>query len=137
MTKRSSILVTLFAAVALNVVGCGSNSATAPGVDTVAPTPVLDVSAAVVTPTSVQVTWAPSADADVVGYRVFRAVNGGSTSLAVTVATTAWTDGSVQAGSAYVYEVAAVDQAGNEGAHVVSAQVVIRTGGVSRGGSHD
>jgi fibronectin type 3 domain-containing protein len=137
MTKRSSILVALFAATALNVVGCGTNSATAPVVDTVAPAPVLDVNAAVVTPTSVLVTWAPSADADVVAYRVFRSVNGTSADLAVTVGTTTWTDGSVQSGGSYIYEVAAVDQAGNEGAHVVSSQVVIRTAGVPRAGEHD
>lgn len=137
MTKRSSILVALFAAAALNIVGCGTNSATAPVVDTVAPTPVLDVAAAVVSPTSIQVTWAPSADADVVAYRVFRGVNGTAANLAVTVGTNAWTDGSVQSGDSYVYEVAAVDQSGNEGAHVVSSQVVIRTAGVPRAGEHD
>ncbi len=137
MTKRSSILVTLFAAVALNAVGCSNDSATSPVVDTVAPSPVLDVDAAVVTPTSVEVTWAASPEADVVGYRVFRSVNGLAATLAVTVGTTDWTDSAVQLGSAYVYEVAAVDQAGNEGAHVVSAQVVIRNGGVLRGGVRD
>jgi hypothetical protein len=65
-----------------------------------------------------EVLWAPSADADLAGYRVYRAAPGGPRERIAEVGTSrsAWLDETARPGVAYAYTVAAFDQAGNESA---------------------
>jgi hypothetical protein len=66
----------------------------------------------------IEVLWGPSADADLAGYRVYRAAAGGPREKVAEVATnrSAWLDETARRGVAYAYTVAAFDQAGNESA---------------------
>jgi hypothetical protein len=65
-----------------------------------------------------EVLWGPSADADLAGYRVYRAAAGGPREKVAEVGTnrSAWLDETARRGVAYAYTVAAFDQAGNESA---------------------
>ncbi|MBX9604293.1 MAG: fibronectin type III domain-containing protein [Bryobacteraceae bacterium] len=63
---------------------------------------------------SIDVSWDPSADADLSGYRVYRSVDGGAWQAVATVRTPTYTDRAVAAGRRYRYQVTAVDRAGNE-----------------------
>jgi len=79
-----------------------------------------------------KLTWAKNKEMDLAGYRVYRSPKGspfGGTPLATTTATT-YTDSTVpKTGGAYVYEVRAVDKAGNQsaGSADVSVTTVDRT----------
>ena len=65
-----------------------------------------------------EVLWGPSTDADLAGYRVYRAAAGGPREKLAEVGTnrSAWLDQTARRGVAYAYTVAAFDQAGNESA---------------------
>ena len=65
-----------------------------------------------------EVIWAPSADADLAGYRVYRTAPGTPREKIAEVGTnrSSWLDETARRGVAYAYTVAAFDQAGNEGA---------------------
>ena len=137
MMKRSSILVALVTVVVVGAAGCANDSVTAPVVDTVAPAPLLDVTATLVG-SSIDVTWPASSEGDVTGYKVYRSVDGVATPTATSVTTNEYTDTGVQAGSSYRYEVTAVDRAGNESSRVSSGQVTIADGVRRPGrGTHD
>jgi hypothetical protein len=63
-----------------------------------------------------EILWSPSAEADLAGYRVYRAVGDGRLErVAQTdIARASWLDGTAERGVAYRYAVSALDQAGNE-----------------------
>jgi hypothetical protein len=65
-----------------------------------------------------EVLWGPSGDADIAGYRVYRAAPGAPRERIGEVGPnrSAWLDETAQRGTAYAYTVAAFDQAGNESA---------------------
>jgi uncharacterized repeat protein (TIGR03806 family) len=120
ITANNIVRVVIFAIATLQFVslsGCGggskSNAGTnppSPSVDTTAPTAPTNL---VATPSAARVdlTWAASTDAGgVASYRIFR--NGGTTSIGNSTATN-YADTSVSAGTAYTYQVSAVDVAGN------------------------
>jgi len=138
MSKRISSLLALVAIMIIAAAGCGGSSVSAPVVDTVAPAPLLDVTAGVV-PGGVQVGWTPGSEADLAGYKVYRKQNGGVAVVMSTVTGVSYTDVTVTTGSAYRYEIAAVDQSGNEGVRVTSPQVVLGStgGGITRRGAMD
>jgi len=134
MSKRSSTLLAAACVFALGLMGCGSDSVTAP-VDTVAPAAVLDLEVTVGT-ADVDLVWAESPEADVEGYRVYRSVDGGTSTLVSVETAATFHDGTVQRGPAYQYAVAAVDGAGNESPRVTSVLVRISTtSGGPRGGA--
>lgn len=136
MSKRISTLFALVAIVIVAAAGCGSNSVSAPVADTVAPAPLLDVTVTVVTG-GVQVDWSAGTEADLAGYKVYRSDNGNVPALVSTVTGVTYTDVTVTSGG-YRYEVAAIDEAGNEGVRVASAQVRIGGAtGLTRRGSVD
>lgn len=128
MSKRISSLLALVAIMIIAAAGCGGSSVSAPVVDTVAPAPLLDVTASVVAG-GVQVGWTPGSEADLAGYKVYRMQNGGAAVVMSTVIGVSYTDVTVTTGSAYRYEIAAVDQSGNEGVRVTSPQVVFGSNG--------
>ena len=63
-----------------------------------------------------EVLWSPSVEADLAGYRVYRAAPGGSPEKVADVDSTraAWLDGAAERGLVYRYTVTALDRAGNE-----------------------
>jgi len=65
-----------------------------------------------------EVLWAPSADVDLAGYRVYRTAPGAARERIAEVGTnrSAWLDETARRGVAYAYGVTAFDQAGNESA---------------------
>lgn len=65
---------------------------------------------------SIDVSWDPSTESDLSGYRVYRSVNGGAWQVVATVQTPSYTDRAVTAGRKYGYQVTSVDRAGNESA---------------------
>jgi hypothetical protein len=65
---------------------------------------------------SIELSWDRSPEADVAGYRIYRAASGaGFDRIAETGETPAYSDRSAAAGVTYRYAVSAFDQAGNEG----------------------
>jgi|CXWL01.1.fsa_nt_gi hypothetical protein len=136
MSKRISIVLALVAPMIIAAAGCGGSSVS-PVVDTVAPAPLLDVTASAV-PRGVQVGWTPGSEADLAGYTVYRTQNGGAPVVMATVTGVMYTDVTVTKGQAYRYLVSAVDRSGNEGVRVTSLQVVLgSTGEFTRRGSMD
>lgn len=131
MSKRSSILLVTGCVFVLGAFGCGSDSVQAPD-DTVSPVAVLDLDATVVTPSngapSIELVWADSPEADLSGYHVYRSVAGTELTLVGVETAATFRDGTVQAGSSYVYEVTAFDGAGNESAPVSSGLVWVQGG---------
>lgn len=85
--------------------------------DVAPPAPPAGV-ATVVGEDAVEVSWSPSAEADLAGYRVYRAPEGGAAARLAEVkpAETKWRDPSPGKGGLYVYTVTAYDQSGNESA---------------------
>ena len=65
-----------------------------------------------------EVLWGPSADADLAGYRVYRAAAGAARERIAEAATnrSSWVDDTARRGVTYAYTVTAFDQAGNESA---------------------
>jgi uncharacterized repeat protein (TIGR03806 family) len=85
-----------------------------PPADTTAPTVPGTPSAAAVSSSQINLTWAASTDAvGVTGYRIFR--NGATVPL-TTVAVTNYSDTGLTASTAYTYTLRAIDAAGNESA---------------------
>ena len=131
MSKRSSILLAL--PLVLFVAGCGSDSPTGVNVvDTVPPVAVLELEAATVTTTSVQLVWTENTEPDLAGYRVYRSVANGDVSLVGVEMAAGFRDGNVEAGNVYRYQVGAFDTAGNESPRVV-LWVSVGTTGPGRG----
>ncbi len=66
-----------------------------------------------------EVSWSPSPEADLVGYRVYRSVKGGSSEIAGELlgSETRLLDRAARSGTALLYTVTAIDRAGNESAH--------------------
>jgi hypothetical protein len=83
--------------------------------DHTGPGAVLDVTIGQVTSTSVALSWSPVADAGAVSYEVFRKNAAGQESRVATSANTFATDGGLQAGQTYSYQVRAVDASSNPG----------------------
>jgi Fibronectin type III domain len=76
-----------------------------------APTGLRVVSA----PRSIELTWNRNTEPDLAGYRIYRALAGGAfEKIADTSQVPAYSDSKIAAGKSYRYEIAAVDQAGNE-----------------------
>jgi len=131
MSKRSSILLVIGCGFILGAFGCSTDSVQAPD-DTISPVAVLDLDATVVTPAngapSIELVWADSPEADLAGYRVYRSVAGTDFTLFGVETAATFRDGTVQAGSSYVYEVTAFDRSGNESAPVNSGVVWVLGG---------
>jgi hypothetical protein len=81
--------------------------------DEFAPAPPVGLRAASA-PNSIELTWESNTELDLAGYRVYRAVAGGTFEKVADVNIPAYSDMNVQHGKTYRYEVTAVDQAGNE-----------------------
>jgi fibronectin type 3 domain-containing protein len=66
----------------------------------------------------VEVSWSPSAEPDLAGYRVYRRPEGGTPSRVAELpgGQTAWRDASPARGGLHLYTVTAFDQSGNESA---------------------
>lgn len=81
---------------------------------------------------SVRVSWSPNAEADLAGYRVYRATSANGPWQRVgsaLAAATDWTDAQLPAGvDALWYAVSAFDRSGGEGARSAPARVVLESG---------
>jgi fibronectin type 3 domain-containing protein len=73
---------------------------------------------------ALEFSWSPSAEADLAGYRVYRAPRGGRAELLAELpkSTTLHRDADVRQGVVHVYTVTAVDAAGNESPPSAGAQ---------------
>jgi hypothetical protein len=71
-----------------------------------------------------EVVWSPSSEADLGGYRIYRAAGGGEPERVgeVPAGTTVWLDTETETRVLYRYTVTAFDQAGNEGPPSGAAQ---------------
>jgi hypothetical protein len=70
---------------------------------------------AVPTPTSIELAWDRVTDADLAGYRIYRAAPGGELEkLADTTESPSYTDRKIESGKQYRYAVSAFDKRGNE-----------------------
>jgi hypothetical protein len=87
------------------------------------PSPPLGV-ATLVTADAIEVSWSPSGEADLAGYRVYRAAEGGTPARVVDLpaARTSWRDPAPGRGGAHFYTVTAIDQTGNESAPSAPAE---------------
>jgi fibronectin type 3 domain-containing protein len=131
---RKRILLGLMAVAAL-AAAC-SNSGSPASVDTVAPAAILDLEARVVGNT-IEVTWTAGAEADLVGYRVYRSSDGAASAL-VAVPTVPWfVDVDVAAAHIYAYEITSVDDAGNESPRVSSGFLALTGAEPQRGQGRD
>jgi hypothetical protein len=66
-------------------------------------------------PASIQLAWERNAEPDLAGYRVYRAIGGGSfEKVADLAAIPTWSDQAVESGKTYRYALTAFDRAGNE-----------------------
>jgi fibronectin type 3 domain-containing protein len=94
--------------------------------DTFPPAPPSDLRA-VVTPTSVELSWRESAEPDFAGYRIRRRLaDAAPTALnEQLLATPSFSDRTIQPGSTYRYTLTALDQNGNESATSESIEAVI------------
>ncbi|MFD3443001.1 right-handed parallel beta-helix repeat-containing protein [Microbacteriaceae bacterium 4G12] len=102
-------------------------------VDTVAPAAVSAVSGTV-SGAGIDVSWSPSAEADVTGFRILRAVGAGDfAEVATGVSATGWRDGNVIPGGTYRYAVVAVDSSGNQAPRSVPATVAVADSSVRSG----
>jgi fibronectin type 3 domain-containing protein len=104
-------------AVAADVESAPSNEVCVDVRDVSPPAAPLGV-ASLVTDDAVEVSWSPSPEADLAGYRVYRAREGGPPARLADVpaAQTTWRDPSPGRGATHLYTVTAFDQAGNESA---------------------
>jgi hypothetical protein len=81
---------------------------------------------ATATSSSVELSWDPDSDADLAGYRVYRAGPGGPfEKIADVSAVPAYSDHAVEAGKTYRYSITAVDQSGNESERSPEAAVPV------------
>jgi fibronectin type 3 domain-containing protein len=103
-------------AVAADVESAPSNEACVDVRDVSPPAPPLGVASLVAD--AVEISWSPSPEADLAGYRVYRAPEGGAPAKVADVPAgqTSWRDPSPRRGAPHLYTVTAFDQAGNESA---------------------
>lgn len=94
-----------------------SNEACVDIVDVAPPAPPAGVTT-VVGADAVDVSWSPSAEADLAGYRVYRAPEGGAPARLAEIppGQTTWRDTTPGRGSLFLYTVTAFDRTGNESA---------------------
>lgn len=138
--SKQYILVSIALVAMLGVVGCSENSkTTAPTGDTVPPAAVLQLDGYVVASINPQVSlnWKSGPELDLVGYRVYRSVDGGAVELVATTASTRWHDKSVNKGHQYTYEVAAVDDATNESARASTGSLTVQGTPSTHGQDHN
>jgi hypothetical protein len=75
---------------------------------------------------SVELIWEPNTEADLAGYRVYRAMGtGGFEKVADVSAVPAYSDKKVERGKSYKYVITAVDRAGNESLRTTPVEVVV------------
>jgi hypothetical protein len=91
--------------------------------DVFAPSPPAGLSA-LVRDDGVELTWSPSPEGDLAGYRVWRATEGSAPEKLVELrsAERQYVDTQATRGTVYRYTVTAFDQAGNESAHSAPAE---------------
>jgi hypothetical protein len=112
--------------VALIVVGCGSASKTTGPGDTVPPAAITDLSAGFVPGAGAKITlrWKQSPEVDLAGYRVYRSVDGGASTLVASGDVNGFEDTSLS-GNSFVYQVSAFDVSNNESSKVSTAPIVV------------
>jgi hypothetical protein len=100
-----------------------SNEACVDSKDIFAPAPPAGLSA-LAREDGVELTWSPSPEADLAGYRVWRQAGAGSRERLVELRGTErqYVDSTALRGTSYRYTVTAFDQAGNESAHSAPAE---------------
>jgi fibronectin type 3 domain-containing protein len=92
--------------------------------DTFAPAPPSGIRA-IAAPQSVELTWERNTEADLAGYRLYRATGDGAfEKLKDLVQVPAYSDKKVDTGKTYRYQISAVDQAGNESGRSAAITVV-------------
>ncbi len=99
--------------------GCGSSSSSSSTPDTTPPSVPTYLTAVAVTDTKVALRWLPSTDN--VGVTSYVINRDGSRLATTTTNATVYSDTTCTASTAYTYEVAALDSAGNESAFSTSA----------------
>jgi len=73
---------------------------------------------------SVELSWDRNSEADLAGYRIYRAVAGGAfEKLAEVTQVPSYSDRTVESGKRYRYAVSAFDKAGNESQHSAAAEI--------------
>jgi len=75
-------------------------------------------------PSSIEVSWEPNTEADLAGYRVYRAIAQGPFEKIAEADIPAYSDQQVEHGKAYRYEITAIDRTGNESGHSTPAEVL-------------
>jgi hypothetical protein len=90
--------------------------------DEFAPAPPVGLRA-VSAPNSIELAWDSSTENDLAGYRVYRALAGGTFQKVADVDIPAYSDMNVEHGKTYRYAVTAVDQAGNESQRSAPAEI--------------
>ncbi len=79
--------------------------------DTTPPSQVTGLSANVISPSQIDLSWTGNPENDVVSYKIYR-----NNTLIATISTTSFSDKGLSAGTTYVYQVSALDSSANEGA---------------------
>jgi len=77
---------------------------------------------AAATPVSVELAWEPVGDADLAGYRIYRAGPGAGFSRLAETTVPSYSDRGIERGKTYRYAVSAVDKSGNESARSAEAE---------------
>ncbi len=117
LTQLTTYTYTVTAYDAMGNESAQSSSASATTWDGTAPTVPTGLTATAATPTRVNLSWSASTDnVGVTGYKIYR---GGT--YVTTVTTTSWTDTGRSAGTAYSYQVSAIDARNNESAKSTAA----------------
>ena len=126
MSNRMHLFVLGAFVVALTVMRCGASKSTGPDVDTVPPAAVTDLAAGFVPGANAKVMlqWKQSPEIDLAGYRVYRSVDGGTSTLVASGDVNGFEDTNVS-GSTFVYQVSAFDESSNESSRVSTAPIVV------------
>jgi hypothetical protein len=119
-------LFVLGALAALIVAGCGSASKTTSPGDTVPPAAITGLSSGFVpgANASVVLHWKQSPELDLSGYRVYRSVDGGASTLVASGDVNGFEDTNVS-GVSLVYQVSAFDESSNESSKVSTTPIVV------------
>ena len=138
MTRRLDILAAVVLVAAAGVVGCTSStpSPAGPSADTAPPATVIQLESAVVDGASIELSWRPSPELDLAGYRVYRGVTNSrgtrprdthieADELVGSVTQPAFDDPNVVPGSTYAYAVTAYDASGNESPRAWTAEITV------------
>ena len=138
MTRRLDILAAVVMVAAAGVVGCtGSTPSPAgPSMDTAPPATVIQLESTVVDGASIELSWRPSPELDLAGYRIYRSVTNSpgtrprdthleADELVGSVTQPYFDDHDVTPGSTYAYGVTAFDASGNESARVWTAEITV------------